>query len=57
MKYTNQIDERDLKIINNFIETHKDNSINKVEYGIIITKDIYKKEGNLYFIPYWLLNL
>lgn len=57
VKYTNQIEARDLKTINNFIETHKGNSINKVEYGIIITKDIYKREGNLYFIPYWLLNL
>ena len=57
VKYTNQIETKDLKTINNFIETHKDNSINKVEYGIIITKDIYKKEGSLYYIPYWLLNL
>ena len=57
VKYTNQIEGKDLKNINNFIETHKNASINRTKFGIIITKDIYKKEGNLYFIPYWLLNL
>lgn len=55
VKYTNQIEERDLKTIKKFIENNKGKSINKAEYGIIITKDIYKKEGNLYYIPYWLL--
>ena len=57
VKYTNQIESSDLKVINKFIEEHQDNKINKAKFGIIITKDILKKEGNLYFIPYWLFNI
>ena len=44
-------------MINKFIEEHKNKAINQAKYGIIITKDILKKEGSLYFIPYWLLNI
>ncbi len=57
VKYTNQIENADLKVISEFIEKHSGNSINQVKFGIIITKDILKKEGNLYFIPYWLFNI
>lgn len=57
VKYTNQIESSDLKAINKFIEEHQNKGINQAKFGIIITKDILKKEGNLYFIPYWLLNM
>lgn len=57
VKYTNQIENSDLKAINKFIENHQDKGINQAKFGIIITKDILKKEGNLYFVPYWLLNM
>lgn len=57
VKYTNQIDTCDSKIIKKFIEKNKDNKIGKTKYGIIITKDVYKQEDNLFYIPYWLLNL
>ena len=57
VKYTNQIESSDLKVINKFIEEHHNKKINQAKFGIIITKDILKKEGNLYFIPYWLLNI
>ncbi len=55
VKYTNQIENSDLKVINKFIESYK--GINQAKCGIVITKDILKKEGNLYFVPYWLLNM
>lgn len=57
VKYTNQIENSDLKAINKFIEENQNKGINQAKFGIIITKDILKKEGNLYFIPYWLLNM
>lgn len=57
VKYTNQIENSDLKVINKFIESHQDKKINQAKFGIIVTKDILKKDGNLYFIPYWLLNI
>ena len=57
VKYTNQIEKSDIETINNFIEAHKNKEINPAKYGIIITKDILKKDGDLYFIPYWLLNI
>lgn len=57
VKYTNQIDTNDSKIVKKFIEKNKDNKIGKTKYGIIITKDVYKQEDNLFYIPYWLLNL
>lgn len=57
VKYTNQIENSDIVTINKFIEKNKNNKIGKTKYGIIITKDIYKKENNLYFIPYWILNV
>ena len=57
VKYTNQIESSDLKVINKFIEEHYNKKINKANFGIIVTKDILKKEGNLYFIPYWLINI
>ena len=57
VKYTNQIESSDLKVINKFIDEHYNKKINQARFGIIVTKDILKKEGNLYFIPYWLLNI
>lgn len=57
VKYTNQIESSDLKVINKFINEHQNKVINKANFGIVITKDILKKEGNLYFVPYWLLNI
>ena len=57
VKYTNQIEESDVKTIRKFIEKNKENKIGKTNFGIIVTKDIYKKEDNIFFIPYWLFNL
>lgn len=57
IKYTNQIESNDTKTIKKFIEKNKINQISKTKYGIVVTKDIYKREDDLYFIPYWLLNL
>ena len=57
VKYTNQIETADITVIKNFIEKNRNNKMGKTQYGIIITKDIYKKEGELYFVPYWLFNL
>ena len=57
VKYTNQIESSDLRVINRFIEEHYNKGINEAKFGIVITKDILKKDGNLYFIPYWLLNI
>ncbi len=53
VKYTNKIETSDTKSIIKFLNRTNSNS----PYGIIITKDIYKKENNLYYIPYWLFNL
>ena len=57
VKYTNQIENSDTNTIKNFIDKNKENKLGKTKFGIIITKDIYKKEENLYYIPYWLFNL
>lgn len=57
VKYTNQIDKSDIVTINKFIDKNRNNKVGKVNYGIIITKDIYMKKDNLYYIPYWLLNV
>ena len=57
VKYTNQIENSDLKAINKFINEHQNKGLNQAKFGIIITKDILKKDGNLYFVPYWLLNI
>lgn len=57
VKYTNQIESYDLKTIKKFIDEHQNKTINQAKFGIVITKDLLKKDENLYFIPYWLLNL
>ena len=57
VKYTNQIENSDTTTIKNFIEKNNQNKLGRTKYGIVITKDILKTENNLYFIPYWLLNL
>lgn len=56
VKYTNQIEGYDTTVIKSFIEKNNNNKIGNTNYGIVVTKDIYKKEENLYYIPYWLLN-
>ena len=53
VKYTNKIENTDTKSIKKFLNRSNSNS----PYGIIITKDIYEKKDNLYFIPYWLFNI
>ena len=57
VKYTNQIENSDTTTIKNFINKNSQNKLGRAKYGIVITKDILKTENNLYFIPYWLLNL
>ena len=57
VKYTNQIENSDTTVIKNFINEHYNKEIDQAKFGLIITKDILKKEDNLYFIPYWLLNI
>ena len=57
VKYTNQIENADTNTIKNFINKNKESKIGKTTFGIIITKNIYKKEENLYHIPYWLFNI
>ena len=57
VKYTNQIENSDLKVINKFIDEHANKTFNQAKFGIVITKDILKKEGSLYLIPYWLMNM
>jgi len=57
VKYTNQIEDSDTKAIQKFIQKNKNSAIGKTNYGIIVTKDVYEKKDNLYFVPYWLFNL
>lgn len=57
VKYTNKIETSDLKNIKKFIDENKKKKIGKTTFGIMITKDIYKKEEDLYYIPYWLFNI
>ena len=57
VKYTNQIESSDTIVIKNFIKEHYNKEIDQAKFGIVITKDILKKEDNLYFIPYCLLNI
>ena len=55
VKYTNQIENSDLNAIKKFIDVHQNKAIGGANFGIIVTKDILKREENLYFIPYWLM--
>lgn len=57
VKYTNQIENSDTVTIKKFINKNKENKLGKTQYGIIITKDILKREEDLYFIPYWMFNV
>lgn len=57
VKYTNQIEHTDTNVIKKFVAQNKQNKIGKTKYGIVITKDVYKKEEDMYFIPYWLFCL
>ena len=55
VKYTNQIEKSDTIALKKFLEKNKENKIAKATYGLVITKDIYKKEENIFFVPYWML--
>jgi predicted AAA+ superfamily ATPase len=51
VKYRNQVSLEDLKGLTAFIAKFQ------VPYGIVITKNILKKEEQLYYIPFWLSSL
>ena len=55
VKYTNQIENSDTSTIKKFIEKNRENKLGRTNYGIIITKDILKREKEIFYIPYWLL--
>ena len=57
VKYTNQIESSDLKVIKKILDEHQTKGINQAKFGIVVTKDILKKEGNIYCVPYWLINI
>lgn len=57
VKFVQNIDSKDSKNIKKFIEENKGKVIGKVNYGLVITKDTYKKEGDIYYIPYWMFNV
>jgi len=57
VKYVNTVDSGDVKHIKKFIEVNKESETAKTNYGIVVTKDTYKQEGELYYIPYWMFNL
>jgi len=50
VKYTNDIIKKDLKGLIKFCETFK-------TQGIVITKDLLKKDENIIYIPAWLFLL
>jgi len=47
VKYTNEIDRKDIKGLVRFCEEFRTK-------GIVVTKDILKNEGNIIFMPAWL---
>jgi len=51
VKYKRNIQEEDTRAIKEFIKEKK------LKYGIIITKDLFKKETNILYIPAWLFLL
>jgi len=57
VKYTNNIGIGDTKNIKKFMEAYKNSKTTTVNYGIFITKDIYKHESNLFYIPYWVFGI
>ena len=57
VKYVNTVDSSDVKNIKKFIESNKESKTAKTYYGIVITKDLYKKDDYLYYIPYWMFNI
>lgn len=57
VKYVNQLKEDSMKTIKKFIVNNKANRVGKTKFGVVITKDTYKKEDNLYYIPYWMFNM
>lgn len=54
VKYTNQIESSDYATIKDFVAKNENNEINKTNYGIVITKNMYKKKGSyiLFHIGY-----
>lgn len=57
VKYVNNIKEAKMKSISKFIKENEDRKIGKTNYGMIITKDTYQKQENLYYVPYWLFHI
>lgn len=57
VKYVNNIKEAKMKNISKFIKENEDRKIGKTNYGMIITKDTYQKQENLYYVPYWLFHI
>ncbi len=57
VKYVNNIKEEKMNTIKKFIKDNEKRKIGKANYGIIITKDTYQKQENLYYIPYWLFHI
>ncbi len=51
VKYQNKIARRDIKGIITFMEKFK------IKKGIVVTKDLFKEEGDILFIPAWLFVL
>lgn len=57
VKYTNKIESSDIQTIKKFVEKNKENKFVKTKFGIVITKDICKKDEDIYYIPYYLFKL
>ncbi len=57
VKYRNEIKDNMFETIKRFISDNANNKYNRCSYGIVVTKDIYKKEGNIYYIPYYLFRV
>lgn len=57
VKYVNNIKEEKMNNIKKFIKENQDRKIGKTNYGIVITKDTYQNQENLYYVPYWLFNI
>jgi hypothetical protein len=51
VKYRSKIGKKDVKGLEKFMERFK------VKKGIVVTKDLFRKEGNILYIPAWLFLL
>lgn len=57
IKYVNNVDSSDVKNIKKFIDLNQESKTAKPYYGIVVTKNLYRKSGYLYYIPYWMFNI